>query len=233
MGSMARRIRDGRRIDRWNFTNVDGVKFAIDVYLVTALRRDNVCSSFRAICDEFAIDEDDTDIDALRKKVREKAESAVVEHIWADHFLVTFDGVREDERTALDETADDNSVLHSVAISLSIREVALSGDSDDPDSQKHRDFNWGKQKVSGGWPWTEKDVEGGEATALVPDTPENRAALRAIVEGFEKLSARLVELMGPERIEETLAAATGARLLGSGEPKEAPAPRVRSRTRKR
>ena len=229
---MARRVRDGRRIDRWSWTSEEGVSYPVDVYLVTTndLHSGNPRSTFRAISDELNIDEEDSDLDALRKRVRNK-DIPSANLVWTDHLLVSFNGIGEDDFTSSDEEADDNSTLYSVSVGLSVHEVALSGDARDPDSQKHRELNWGKPRIHDGWPVVEEDAEGGDAAALVSDTPENRAALRAIVEGFEKLSERLVELMAPERIEATLAAATGARLLGSGEAPKAP--RIRSRTRKR
>lgn len=43
-----------------------------------------------------------------------------------------------------------------------------------------------------------------DATAVIPDTPENRAKLQVIADGLEKLGANLTLLLGQDRIVKTL-----------------------------
>jgi len=86
----------------------------------------------------------------------------------------------------------------------------------------HRERNEGgwRNRVQSDWPEVGRDDEDNwgttaevEVTALVEDTPENRAALNAIFAGMERMSDALQGLMMPSRIKGTLARALETNLL--------------------
>lgn len=64
------------------------------------------------------------------------------------------------------------------------------------------------------------------ATAVIPDTPENRAKLKVISDGLEKLGANLTLLLGQDRIVKTLQDVRTLQL-------PAPAPQAKRVTRKK
>jgi hypothetical protein len=76
--------------------------------------------------------------------------------------------------------------------------------------------------ASEGWPevghpsryhYGKDKVDRSEVRALIPDTPENRAALDQIADGFKALHKRLLGLLSPKSIERTLANVGTAGLL--------------------
>ncbi len=65
--------------------------------------------------------------------------------------------------------------------------------------------------TSAGSPIKEGHATCDDSQALIPDTKENRAKLRGVIDAFELLSSRLSQLLCQERIEHTL---ENVRLLG-------------------
>ena len=65
-----------------------------------------------------------------------------------------------------------------------------------------------------------------DATAIIPDTPENRAKLQVIADGLEKLGSNLTLLLGQDRIVKTLQDVRTLQL-------PAPAPQAKRVTRKK
>ncbi len=65
--------------------------------------------------------------------------------------------------------------------------------------------------TSEGYPVRDGHAALDDSQALIPDTEENRAKLRSVIEAFELLSARLRELLGQKNIGHTL---ENVRLLG-------------------
>lgn len=160
----------------------------------------------------------------LRKELEKRVKAAVATE-WLPYLVVSTKGsVR-----GLPAWNQRNVYGVDVAdLTLEVRCVQLA---ETPQGKRHR---WSepaspgsREHVCDGWPTQGLDLSNltryrdpadAPVLALLPDTPENRAALEGVVQGFAQLRARLQDLLGPDRAQATLAqiAASGGSLLALG-----------------
>jgi len=215
---MARRIHSGRKIAAWRLQAPDdGIVHVIEVRMLDETRASK--TQFRACLAALDIDEQDHDIDVLRVRMQ-KLINERSNVVWSPYLHVEVLGDRSG-------TDDDGEVQKGdlfevykhrnprMQIKISIEQIELTTIDDE---KRHRySEHSGRHDPRDGWPsvgrFGELDPEEPKdiahtltaTSALIPDTPENRAALERIREGFAAIVERLDALLAPTLIEDTFA----------------------------
>lgn len=139
----------------------------------------------------------DTDINALRERTRAWL-TTVVSFVWEDFLFVQFRGAKPPYGRW---PSDEHKAAHrSLEIYFTYKHYQIG--TNNAGAKVYRDLTGTMQcgAVVQGLP----DTTGPERGVLVPKTPENEAALRAITDGFVALSTKLYDLLHPDRIQATL-----------------------------
>ncbi|HYE73505.1 MAG TPA: hypothetical protein VEF04_09240, partial [Blastocatellia bacterium] len=199
-----------RKFDTWKF-KLDGEEIAIEVRYSGKL--------FSVEYEPFGINESSSDIAALKERVEKAVREKRVKN-FKPYLRV---GVRGNFSPRFGGEITTSSLhLYTQVVEIGSRSAGAA-----VWRCKDRDrVEDGKPHVGatcGDWlraPASYQKPDG--QVALIPDTPENRAAIKTIFESFEKLRLRLLDLLNQGKIEETLALINngGMRLLASSNDEE-------------
>lgn len=234
-----RRVSGGKRIDRHEITSADGRKLLVDIYMVKG--SGYASTKFRAICDEISLDMEGEVLDDLETRAKKEA-AARSDVTWEPWLHVTVSGFRYSETEDGDdepakpvelfkpdgswgsswgrtETSFDLKI-HVAAVEL----TTIAGSRKWREKPKKDDRS---PQVRDGWPRVGREPasyyrhEPKNMSALVRDTPENRAALCRVRDTMATLTRRLDDLLGPDNAQATLAAVlAGGGPLALGAPQE-------------
>lgn len=202
-------LKSNAHFDQWTF-NIDGKPVSIEVRVC---KKHDGKIFFRASGGihgdgEKKIQTDHTDIEKLRDAVKKRLEDNY-RIDWSKKLHVRINS----EFSMMDEeelVSDKHSLMEwkaKLEFQINAIETALRANGD----KIHRTSpfnaptpNWPdvgglelKKGESKGW----HDID---MQVLIDDTPENRAALNTIMEGYKRLNERLCELLNPENAQKTL-----------------------------
>lgn len=140
----------------------------------------------------------DTDINALRERTRAWL-ATVVSFVWEDFLFVRFHGAKPPYYGRWRD--DEHKAAHrAIEIYFEYRHYQIG--TNHAGTKVYRDLT-GSDRMGAVVPGV-PDTVGSQRGVLVPKTPENEAALRAITDGFVALSTKLYGLLRPEHIQDTL-----------------------------
>lgn len=218
----------GKKIETWKFEK-NRSEILVPVHLITPESHEKRKRLyFRCDLEEFDIHETSENLTTLKTKVF-GALDRKTDLDWKPYLQLTVDG----ESEMFSEKPKTRNASISVSLAVSVQPILLTKTK--TGEKLHKDHPEGvpgrsqyqqsrSEYVQSGWPETKKRhlVYGRTPTvvALVPDTPENRAALNLLSTDVGKLLERLLELFAPNAAEKTLANAVGVRWLTEGERNE-------------
>ncbi len=199
-----RRVRGGKRIDRWTIRH-EGISRTVDLYLVG--------TEFRAINDDLEIDETGPEIQGLKDRVFGliKARTTVQ---WVRWLYLTIQGIgtQDPEEPGWRERYGDAESLE-FDIKIHARVIERATIDGNPrwrtlGGYSGRELNRGDPEVGPipydpDRPYWEHARPG--ARCLVLDTPENRQAIERFRDRFRDLGAQLAGLFEPSRVAQTFA----------------------------
>lgn len=215
-------------IRRWKFEHVKQ-EVLIPVVLVDADEYRKTNEFFKVDLDEFDIHEKSPNLTTLRRRVFRKLEDRL-KLDWQPFLHVTVAGRAEFFPDS--ERAQNLNEAISIRLDIGADPVLLATTPSGQKVQKgHRKGVRGvgyrhdrREFIRASWPEvTRKHAKttphgyrfhDDEISALVPDTPANRAALNLLSKDLGRLGDRLFELFAHDRIQETLANASALLLTG-------------------
>lgn len=202
----------GRKVAVHRFRE-NGMNIDVPIYMETLFRG----TMFHARVNEHQIDISNRDVDAVHRQLNDelRAKLAIT---WTRWLYVT---VEHRSSKVITESMLAFGYKPVELGTAGDRKVTRWGDVDNGDAvfqghprvgvvtrgdHRHGRGTWGTYEFPD------------HVNALVEDTPTNREALQAIVDGMEAMQARIAKLLAPEAITRTLAgiAARGIALLGTG-----------------
>lgn len=183
----------GKKIETFKF-QIDGVGYEVPVYMQRR-HRETIFAAYLHLPDEELRD---ASIDALETKIKEAMQRRKGLE-WERWIYVTYSGGSEGED-------GDNKFRARSGLQYEIVEVATLADGEK--THRFADPNrYGRHAYEGLpdiGPVDGFSDEDPEIRALIPETPENLAALHSIRDRFSSLNARLRKLLAPNTIQKTL-----------------------------
>lgn len=184
-----------RSFEHWTFS-INGVTEKVSV----RIQEDKDGLFFRAFGSPTKLDLRDTDIRKLKKECQRLLEDHHKLE-WKPYLYVTVHSdIQPDSLRSMDEVPGFGTEAN---ISLKVEWYELTHDKKGNPLKRDRRCTWPMPK----WPDVGPDDDSLTNTkmrALIPDTPENRAALVKIFEGYDRVTKMIETLMSPEKIKETL-----------------------------
>ncbi len=208
---MARRISGFKTIEK-SKVQTDAGKFELRIYM--GKDYGDKGTQFKAVCEHFDIEETADDLDdAKAAAIKLIKERAVVD--WKPFLYVKVSGSSNLEPLEEDEAfIEERGTEDSMDLTIQVKQVELS---DANGKKQHRLKGYYNKIIREDWPevglpepdgpevpiWR-RDRGHRSMKALVPDTPENRAAFSVLRDGLRTMLRQLEELLSPDHIEQAL-----------------------------